>query len=93
MLQARMAYHAHEEGTMRNKNPQQAGASTPPSQPANPGFGSLQTAGPAAGTTSSQPNIKEQLQNVLPELNALAQKVGGMKRLAELTNALAQAKE
>jgi len=30
---------------------------------------------------------------VLPEVNALAQKVGGMKRLAELTNALAQAKE
>ena len=78
---------------MRNKKPQQAGASTAPSQPDNLGSGSLQTSQPAAGTSPKQPNVKEQLQNVLPELNALAQKVGGMKRLAELTNTLAQAKE
>jgi hypothetical protein len=35
----------------------------------------------------------DQLQNVLPQLNELAQKIGGMKRLAELTRALAEAKE
>jgi hypothetical protein len=68
----------------------------------NPAAHSLQNFEPA-GSSSHQggdlsrphwPDITpDQLQNVLPQLNELAQKIGGMKRLAELTRALAEANE
>jgi hypothetical protein len=88
-----------KEMIMKSKNPQRAGQSSTHSRPDNPNFGTFQTPGlveprfnSLTGAGQSQPNLKERLQNVLPEIYALAQKVGGMKQLAELTNTLAEAK-
>jgi hypothetical protein len=70
--------------------------------PINPVAPSFQDFGPAGSSSHQRGDLSrphwpdvtpDQLQNVLPQLNELAQKIGGMKRLAELTRALAEAKE
>jgi hypothetical protein len=88
------------EAIMKNKKNQRTGLNAAHTGPENSNTSSHQArvmtesrSNPAMGASQSQANNKDQLQNLLPELNALAQRVGGMKRLAELTNALAQAKE
>jgi len=44
--------------------------------------------GPSVGTAGT-----DQLQKVLPEINEIAQKVGGFKKLAEIAGTLAKTKE
>jgi hypothetical protein len=74
---------------MENRPGPQAQPQAAHAQPVDPVADALQGAadGEPGQAPSSDPN---QLQEVLPEIKDLAQKVGGMKKLAEIAETLEQ---
>ena len=86
---------------MAGKQTTQAQPEAAHAQAADPGTQALQQAGPAAPPFSSQEpagasgqtSEQHRLQDLLPQIREVAQKVGGFKRLAEIAETLAQSKE
>jgi hypothetical protein len=77
---------------MENRPGPQAQPQAAHAQPVDPVADALQ--GAADGEPGQAPSSDaNQLQEVLPEIKDLAQKVGGMKKLAEIAATLAKSEE